>query len=175
MKISALSVSCLWNRARNFWLFFSLTLVLSISSHYQQVNKWQLFWLKKRGFSENIIISAKNVSFWTNKVSFDDFLMTTSERESKRKKKPQIPSLWLLWYSNIKYEECWLFESYLLYLKTTLNVLIFNFSPLVTSSLCHFTCQMDHHPIVSLNYESAKSLTWYCSNCLWIVCKDRRR
>ena len=34
MKISALSVSCLWNRARNFWFFFPLTLVLSISSHY---------------------------------------------------------------------------------------------------------------------------------------------
>ena len=156
----------------------SFFLSLSFSRSQVIINKStndNFFGSKKRGFSENIIISAKNVSFWTNKVSFDDFLMTTSERESKRRKKPQIPSLWLLWYSNIKYEECWLFESYLLYLKTTLNVLIFNFSPLVTSSLCHFTCQMDHHPIVSLNYESAKSLTWYCSNCLWIVCKDRRR
>ena len=159
------------------------------------------FLVKKRGLSENIIISVKTSSkhhhfsenfiktssfqwklyhFEQTKLSFDDFLMTTSEQEneSERKKKTQIlrlGNLWLFSYSCIIYERCWLIKIYLSYLKTTLNALIFNSSPLVSSSLCHFTCQMDHHPIVSLNYESAKSLTWYCSNCLWIVCKDRKR
>ena len=52
------------------------------------------FLAQKRGLSENIIIWVKTLLFWT-KLSFDDFLMTTSEQEneSERKKEPQIPRL----------------------------------------------------------------------------------
>ena len=44
-------------------------------------------WVKKTSFE------WKLYHFKRTKLSFDDFLMTTSERENERKKEPQIPRL----------------------------------------------------------------------------------
>jgi hypothetical protein len=64
--------------------FFSLTLVLFLSSR-------QLFKVKTSSFFTQMMIFSPNLSFWTKNVSFDNFFMTTWERENYRK--PQIPRL----------------------------------------------------------------------------------
>jgi hypothetical protein len=48
------------------------------------------FLVEKRGLSENIIISVKLYHFEQTKLSFDDFLMTTSKRESEKEKETQF-------------------------------------------------------------------------------------
>ena len=50
-----------------------------------------LFVQNDKVFTQMMIISLKPL-FWTKKMSFDDFLMTTweQEKENKRKKEPQI-------------------------------------------------------------------------------------
>ena len=82
-----------FNRARNFCFFFPFALKSSFKSH-----QMTIFLVQKRGLSENIIIWVKTSSFeWKHyyfkqtKLSFDDFLMTTLERENEWKKEPQIP------------------------------------------------------------------------------------
>ena len=53
------------------------------------------FLAQKRGLCEKISILVKTFHFDRTKLSFDDFLMTTSwwENESERKKEPKIPCL----------------------------------------------------------------------------------
>ena len=55
-----------------------------------------VIWLKTSSFFTEVIIFSPNPSFWTKKVSSDDFFMTIwkQENKSERKKEPQVPRLW---------------------------------------------------------------------------------
>ena len=98
--------------ARNLWFLFYLALDLSLSSRHQKVIKWQLLLFKMVKLSLKQSHYSLNTHFEWEKLSFVDFLLTTSKRqvESKRKKKPQIPRrVWLrtkflspLWSSRSK-------------------------------------------------------------------------
>ena len=73
--------------ARNLWFFFSL----SLASHHQKVIKWQLILSKMMKYSIKRRYFLLNPHFESKKLSLDDFLMMTWERE--RKKGQQIPRL----------------------------------------------------------------------------------
>ena len=87
--------------------FFSLALKSSLKSH--QVT---FFWFKKEVWVKVSSFEWKLYHFEQTKLSFDDFLMTTSEQEkdSERKKEPQIPRLscdWLSYLVRAREETKW--------------------------------------------------------------------
>ena len=77
----------------NLWFLFSLAHNLSLSNRHQKFIKMQLILFKMMKFSLKRSHYSLNTPFEWEKLSFDDFLMMTWEREveSQRRKKPQIP------------------------------------------------------------------------------------
>jgi hypothetical protein len=61
--------------------FFSLSVVNFLSENI-------IIWVKTLPcFTQMMMFSTNTTSFWTKKVSFDNFSMTTWERENKLRKK----------------------------------------------------------------------------------------
>ena len=75
--------------------FSSRSLALKLST---SLSENIIIWVKTLLYFTQMIIFSPNTTFWTKKVSFDNFFMLTWEWENKsdRKKKPQIPSQRLL-------------------------------------------------------------------------------
>ena len=72
----------------NFRCPRSLALKTSLKSH-----QMTPFFIQNEDWEQNDVVLVKTWSSWTKMLSFDDFLMTTWERENEgqRKKTPQIP------------------------------------------------------------------------------------
>ena len=86
-----------WDIVRIYCSFF-LSLSFSHSKVVIKKSSNDNFVLKMIKFSLKLWCFHSNPFFEPKKLSFDDFLMTTWEREneSERKKEPEIPCLWLL-------------------------------------------------------------------------------
>ena len=84
--------------AQNLWFLFSQALNLTLLICHWKVIKWKLILFLMMKYLLKWSHYSLNTHFEWEKLTFDDFLVTTWEREveSQRKKKPQIPRLWCL-------------------------------------------------------------------------------